>query len=197
MKMKQPWDLVDAFTPERLGVLTQLLTAVRHDALEHHEAKKGDTNWGLGCRVYERSCFAIREAVERHPWLEILNNELHFVFLVSGVPLRFGRGDHDEPNQRLLKRRPNEVDAQQLVLSDEWVTWIWRIIIETDPDTLEASKVFLIQASSDGQVENSWELALPEKVTRVATNGNREDGVALPPPTVRVKTSADESTSVS
>ena len=193
--MKQPWDVVAAFSPERLGVLTQLLVSTRKEALKHHEPSKGDTNWGLGCKVYERSCYAITNAAHMHPWLEILDDELHFVFLAGGVPLRFGRGDHEEPSPHLLKRRPNEVSAQQLALSDEWVGWIWRLIVETDPDTLETSHVYLVQASSDGQVGHSWELNLPENVSSMDPAASLDDGVELARPSVEVKPSADDEAS--
>lgn len=193
--MKHPWELVAAFTPERLGIVTELLVSTRQEALKKHEPSQGDTNWGLGCRVYERSCFAIRNAVDAHPWLEILDDELHFVFLVGGVPLRFGRGDHEGPSPHLLRRRPNEISAQQLALSDDWVGWIWRLIVETDPDTLETSHVYLVQASTDGQVGHSWELDLPEKISRMGSSSSLDVGVELPRPSVRVKTSADEKSS--
>lgn len=165
----EPWQIVPAFTAERLRILAELLVTVRRTALGGHAPSEGDTNWGLGCRVYERTCHAIQEACKRHHWLTVLEQPLHFVFQVDGVPLRFGRGDPDEPNPRLLRRKPNEEIAQQrafesLTNDPTIFEWRWRLIVETEEDTLEASSVFLVQASSDGSVGNQWEIAREGKL---------------------------------
>jgi hypothetical protein len=158
----EPSELVSAFTADRLRVLAEILVDVRRQAIGGHEPSKGDTNWGLGCRVYERTCYAIEQAVKKHDWLAILDLPLHFVFLVDGVPLRFGSGDPDDPSTRLLRRRQSEEDAQQLAfeLADDpaFFEWRWRLIVETEDDTLEAARVVLVQASSEGDVANQWEI---------------------------------------
>ena len=190
--MGEPYETVAAFTPDRLRTLAGILVSIRHDALtDHHDPGKGDSNWGLGCRVYERTCFAIERAAEKYSWLTVLDHPLHFVFAVGGVPLRFGRGDPDEPNPRLLRRNPSEELAQQAAFEfaddPNLVEWRWRLIVETDPDTLEAARVTLIQVSGNGVIRDQWDVSLPPDFLTLGGDSPPEDAVELPPPSVTAK----------
>jgi len=50
-----------------------------------------------------------------YPWLRLLDESHHFVFLIEQVPVRFYRGAADEPMARTLRRQ--EVEAEQLSLA--------------------------------------------------------------------------------
>lgn len=191
--MIEPWDIIPAFTLPRLQTLAKILVDTRQDALRDHDLSKGDTNWGLGCRVYERTCFAIELATKSHEWLTVLDHPLHFVFTLDGMPMRFGRGDADEPNPRLLRRGPNEQEAHQLALefADDpgLLNWLWRLIVEVDSDTLVVARVVLIQVSSDGVVKEQWTITLPPEFLKdpPATSA-RGSSRQLPKPKVTPKT---------
>lgn len=189
--MAKPWELVPSLTDEKLRTLADILMATRHEALRDHNPGSGDTGWGLGCRVYERSCHAIAQASEQWDWLEVLDHPLHFVFTVDGIPLRFGRGDPDDPNPRLLRRGANEQEAQQLAFefADDpgLIEWRWRLILETDPDTLEPTRVVLVQVSGDAVVKGQWIVSGPPALLANDLPARPSEPINLGPPSVRAK----------
>lgn len=107
-----PWDINPALTAERLAFIARLLAAVRRDAADAHEADRGDTAWGLGCRSHERSMHAITNAAQgiAADWLQVVEPGLHFVFAIGGVPFRFYRGEADSPPTRSLRRNFPEIN---------------------------------------------------------------------------------------
>ena len=180
------WEIAPALTQERMSIIAGLLARVRQDALATHEPNKGDSNWVLGCRVYGRSCNHIMAAAAMHDWLGIIDNTLHFVFTVGGVPVRFGHGDPEQPRARLLRRYPEEIEAQQSVFDfgSDLIESRWRLIVETDSETLAVDRIVLIQATGEGAVINSWGLQ-PESVPPDLSK--RAAPVPLASPTVRLK----------
>jgi len=44
---KQPWEIHPDLTEERLTFLARLIRSVRADAVDAHDADKGDTFWGV------------------------------------------------------------------------------------------------------------------------------------------------------
>lgn len=155
------WEMAAELTEDRMLSIASLLVRVRHDALATHEPDKGDSPWGFGCRVYDRCRNSIIKAAEKSEWLSIIDPTLHFVFAVGGVPVRFGNGDIEQPKSRLLRRRPGEFRAQQLAfdaLGPEYVEGRWRIIYDTDNETMAIEEVVLVQANGSGDVLNSWPL---------------------------------------
>lgn len=185
--MKDYWELAPGLSSERLQIIAGLLAEVRQEVVATHEPDKGDTSWVLGCRAYGRTCSAIKLAAQRYDWLEVIDETLHFVFTVGGVPIRFAHGDHDEPRPHLLRRDSNEAYAQQLAFTEfdhELIGWRWRLMVETDTETLGVTGVVLIQASGDGQVENFWRLEL---TTAVPAQYRKPEPRELPPPSVELK----------
>jgi len=182
----KPWDAHSELKEDRLVFLASLIKQVRHDALPFHEPSKGDTNWGLGCRVHERTCHAIKEASNNQPWLDVIDSSLHFVFSVGGVPIRFYRGEAENPNPRHLNRRYSEIEAQQLAfefhLEDR--QWLWRMAIETDFDG-EVFRIVMVQVSEGGDVKNIWTIPLTGKVPIITPIHKRQrEGVDLEPPVI-------------
>ena len=86
-----------------------------------HEPDEGDGPWSLGCRAYERICFAIRKASSIYNWLKILNEKssLAFSFAVGNVPFRFYRGNPEEPPSHYQSKSYGEVHHIQLCLELE------------------------------------------------------------------------------
>ncbi|MBI0539677.1 hypothetical protein D9599_29700, partial [Roseomonas sp. KE2513] len=116
-KARLPWNLHPALTEERITACTRLLARGPTDALAMADSRAGDDAWSIGCRAYSFSRNRLRWAAEagRYPWLGVLDETHHFVFLIEGVPVRFFRGDAEEPSKRTLRQQESE--AQQLALA--------------------------------------------------------------------------------
>lgn len=69
----EPWSTCLSLTPDRLSIVGAILRRVRHDAIDLHEPLAGDCPWSLGCRIYSRTCFALREAAAKYDWLTIVD----------------------------------------------------------------------------------------------------------------------------
>lgn len=181
-----PWEIHPDLQEDRLCQIAAIIRDVRHDALGGHEPKKGDSNWGLGTRVHERTCHAIRQAAQQIPWLKILEPGLHFVFTIGKVPVRFYRGEAENPNPRYLSRRFPEITAQQFAFdfAQEENDWFWRLAIETEV-TGEVLRIVLVQVSASGQTQNPWEVPFVEKVAVISPLREKvNEGVELEPPFV-------------
>jgi len=184
--MKKPWQIHPDLTAERLGIVAELLSGVRNQAITEHAPPRGDTNWGLGCRVYERSMFAVEQAVSDHAFLGVVDKQgLHFVFSIGVVPVRFYRGDHeDEADPRRLRRHDPELHAQQVAFDfvpEPKAEAALRLIVETD-DAGRATEIFIVQFGEDGKPYNPW--SIPFNRTMVAIDEFRKEGVPLQAPTV-------------
>lgn len=182
----KPWQVHPALQEERLCFLANIIKKVRHKALLLHEPIEGDTNWGLGCRVHERTCNAIKLSAEEQPWLEVIDPSLHFVFSVGGVPIRFYRGEAENPNPRQLSRKYSEIEAQQcaFAFAVENSVWLWRMAIETDLDG-EVMRIVMVQVSESGDIKNMWAIPLTGNVLLITPiHNNLRDGVELEPPVV-------------
>jgi hypothetical protein len=177
--IRPPWSQFPALTEYRLRVLAELIRDVRHQAVLTHEPQLGDDAWVLGVRAYKRTCFEIAKAAigEHREWISVIENEererarealapavlnpeLHFVFAVGGVPLRFYRGSADEKTEKSLKRQYPEINAHQLVMEyvpEPVLDRVLRLAVETD-DLGEVTRVVLVQLDEDGNPHNPWDI---------------------------------------
>jgi len=134
----KPWLKYPELTEERLAILASLIRDVRETLALLHEPKKGDRPWSFGCRAYDRTCFAIEEASKVHDWLTILPDKekpLRFAFAIGHMPLRFYKGDPDDPPSRYLAVSYMEIHQRQQALDFGLpiaVDGIIRIAVETD-----------------------------------------------------------------
>jgi hypothetical protein len=184
---RRPWDLHPALTAERLSAAARLLARGRADALARAEPWAGDDAWSIGCRAYSFSRHQVRAAAEagRYPWLKVLDGAQHFVFLIDGVPVRFYRGDADEPTQRTLRQQ--KVEAEQLSLAfagaDVAEGLMFRLAVETDEASGMVSRVvFLALRGEEGRAECFWPVPLdaePSSPTGRAAREHRNDEPAL------------------
>jgi hypothetical protein len=158
MSDRCPWDFHPALTERRLALAARLLVRGRADAIARAEPGMGDDAWSIGCRAYSFSRYQVRRAAEsgRHPWLKVLDDTQHFVFLIEGVPIRFYRGPAEEPNVRTLIQQ--EIEAQQISLAFGRETdtdgLLFRLAIETDAEG-EVSRVVFLALRGD-QTECFW-----------------------------------------
>ncbi|MCC7105934.1 MAG: hypothetical protein IT307_12390, partial [Chloroflexi bacterium] len=149
--------------------------------------------WSIGCRAYSFSRHQVRAAAEtgRYPWLKVLDGTQHFVFLIDGVPVRFYRGDAEEPTRRTLRQQ--EIEAEQLSLAfsgaDAATGLMFRLAVETDEASgMVCRVVFLALRGEEGQVECFWPVPLgdsneaavsPSSDGRGAPRDRRNDVPAL------------------
>jgi hypothetical protein len=158
-----PWELHPALTEERLTAAARLLARGRTDAIASADYWAGDDAWSIGCRAYAFSKHQLARAAEggRYPWLGVLDETHHFVFLIDGVPVRFYRGDAEDPSKRTLRQQENEAEQLALALgSDDAEGLMFRLAVETEPDGAVRRIVFLALRGEAGRVECFWPVPL-------------------------------------
>ncbi len=90
-----PWELHPGLTEDRLAKVAGLIHNAREDILKDNAWLVGDCAWGLGCLMYDASRAAIIRAAYDTSWLGIIDPNLHFIFSIGDVPIRFYRGDSE------------------------------------------------------------------------------------------------------
>ena len=177
-----PWDFHPALTEERLSAAARLLVRGREDALAQADYWAGDDAWSIGCRAYSFSRNQVRRAAEagRFPWLKVLDATHHFVFLIDGVPVRFFRGDAEEPTKRTLRQQQDEAAQLSLALGlgseGDTEGLMFRLAMETGEEGAVSRVVFLVLRGEEGRVECFWPVPLAEKAeAREAPHRQRGD----------------------
>jgi hypothetical protein len=157
-----PWELHPALTEERLIAAARLLARGRADAIAFADPWAGDDAWSIGCRAYAFSKHQLSRAAEsgRYPWLGVLDETHHFVFLVAGVPVRFYRGDAEDPSKRTLRQQENEAQQLALALSPGAEGLMFRFAVETTSGGAVRRIVFLALRGEAGRTECFWPVPL-------------------------------------
>jgi hypothetical protein len=126
----------------------------------------GDDPWSVGCRAFAFGRHRLERAASSgdYPWLEVLDDSAHFVFVIggngNGVPVRFYRGAADEPTERTLRRQEVEVQQLSLALGEEAAEGLaFRLAVETGEAGRVERVVFLALRGED-QVECFWPVPL-------------------------------------
>jgi len=158
----EPWVAYPPLTQIRLSTIATLLRDVRQETVDKHESTDGDSEWSLGCRVYSRSCFAITQAAANYDWLRILNERevLRFTFAIGNTPLRFYKGNADDPPGKYMETTFAELNQQQLTLEIDGISLrnvVLRLAVETDEARL-ASRVILVEMDESGSITNTYEI---------------------------------------
>jgi hypothetical protein len=160
----KPWEKYPALKVSRLSRIADLFREVREECVRLHEPHKGDGPWSLGCRVYERSFFEIKElAKKEQSWLGI-NQEFHhlaFSFNIGPVPLRFYRGDPEGPPSRYLEYSAGEqIHLQRCIQFDDrpTVDSILRLAVRVDSTTRQTYEVILIEISEEREIVGHYSI---------------------------------------
>ena len=158
----EPWVAYPPLTQIRLSTIATLLRDVRQETVDKHESTDGDSEWSLGCRIYSRSCFAITQAAANYDWLRILNERevLRFTFAIGNTPLRFYKGNADDPPGKYMETTFAELNQQQLTLEIDGISLrnvVLRLAVETDEARL-ASRVILVEMNESGSITNTYEI---------------------------------------
>jgi hypothetical protein len=175
-----PWELHPALTEERLVAAAQLLRRGREEAVRLADPFAGDDSWSIGCRAYSFSRHQVAAAARsgRHPWLKVLDETHHFVFLIEGVPVRFFRGDAEDPTKRTLRQQESEAEQLALALGVEAEGLMFRLAVETGEGGEVTRVVFLALRGEEGRAECFWPVPLPAEPAVVGRNS----GGAWQPP---------------
>lgn len=156
-----PWEIHLALTEERLRLCGRLLAHARRDALAMARHELGDDAWSVGCRAYAFGRHRLRRVAEagHHPWLRVLDESHHFVFLIEQVPVRFYRGPADEPTARTLRRQANEAEQLSLALGEAAAGLVFRFAVETG-ESGEVERVVFLALRGEERTECFWPVPL-------------------------------------
>ena len=161
-----PWEFHPALTEERLRLCARMLANARRDALAMARYEMGDDPWSVGCRAFAFGRHRLERAASSgdFPWLEVLDDSAHFVFLIGdnghGVPVRFYRGAAEEPTERTLKRQEMEVQQLSLALGETEAEGLaFRLAVETD-GTGRVERVVFLALRGEDRVECFWPVPL-------------------------------------
>ena len=192
MPATKPWEFHPDLTEGRLVAVAQLIASGRDAALEIYDPVRGFNGWLLGCCAYQFGRVRIERAVEEQslPWLGISRGTRHFIFQIGAVPVRFYRDDPDDPSEKVLQQSEFESKQLSLALGDEGDgADSFRLIVQTGPGGELIRISFL--ALREGEAVLVWDVPLLRDGVRaplvVVGAVPRDQGVALPPPTVTVR----------
>jgi hypothetical protein len=188
----KPWEVQPALSEEKLMHLGNVIKTVRAQAVELYEPEAGDGPWSLGCRVYERTINAIHRESREISWLEVERNGLYMLIFIDGIPVRFHRGETENPGAKTLQRHSPELIAQQLVFPFDESAWFWRLIVETD-ELGYALRIVIVQYTEEGEFRNVWEIpVMPPVASITAASHKPRPGVELEEPPVGPKTAKEK-----
>ncbi len=193
----EPWTKYPSLTQDRLAIVADVIRRVRHDAILLHEPDKGDTNWGLGCRVYERTCSGLRTESRKHTsWLVVLpeTRNLQFSFAIGSVPFRFYRGTPDNPPDRYAISSFGELHHLQMCLELEGLRPldnVLRLAVETSPMTLEVITVSVVEVDTARNPIATYQIPLRHRAAQPVTLLQAKP-VELAPPQVEPLATIEE-----
>jgi hypothetical protein len=155
----RPTTRYQGLTDERLSLIAEALQEVRNKALSLYDPLNGDGPWGLGTRVYERSCFRLKQLSQQHGWLTVIEEEPkpRFTFAIDGLPLRFYKGSPDDPPSNYLVTTYGELLQRQLFPDLRPLDKILRIAIETNLEG-RVSNAKLVELDEAGEATGVYEI---------------------------------------
>jgi hypothetical protein len=133
----EPWAKYPGLTKKRLSAVASFMRDARNGAIPLHDPNSGDSAWSLGCRIYARTCFALRKQSEINDWLSVLQESeaLRFTFSIGRVPLKFYRGDVGDAPGHCKVISDAESAARQLLLDLGEIALddlLLRLVVKTD-----------------------------------------------------------------
>jgi hypothetical protein len=184
----KPWEIYPGLTQDRLLVVGDIIRVARSATADEHRPEKGETNWSLGVRNYERTCFALTSAQLQHPWLHVVTGTgggpVHFVMSVGGHPIRFYSGEPDDiPDRYRQLSFPELVEQQRaLALDDDIpVGRMLRISITTDTDFRPSTIALVEMDKQTGETINFYMIAALAATTTVTDFASPVKPVDIPP----------------
>lgn len=186
MSDSNPWDYHPHLQRGAIIAVAGLIAQGRSDALIRHDETIGDDGWTLGCRAFQFARFQISKAAATtgFEWLSIMDPSKQFIFKIGDVPLRFYKGEADEPSDRTLRQTFSELNQLAFVFGKEDGAGLaYRFAIETDFDgSITSIKFVGLRGES---LVFCWDVPYGEAVSLPLATPATE-GVDLPKPEVRV-----------
>jgi hypothetical protein len=186
----KPWEVDAALREDRLRFIAELLLEIRGEVAYAQEPDKGDGNWGLGCRAYERTAFRLIQLASGggYPWLQAVNptnNRLELALSIGGCPVRYLRGDSERPALRHVARAEHQYRLWPEARDDE--DWYWLLVLETD-ELGNGMRVVVEQVNRMGETRWAW---IAAEAATAATRGAEDisiarEGAELPPPVIEL-----------
>lgn len=182
-----PWDYHPDLTRTRLVAIARLLEKGRNDALDWHNPDIGDNGWTLGCNAFAYQMHQILQAIDsgEYEWLTAIDRSLHFVFMIGRIPVRFYRGEAENPTHRTLHQSHSELRQLELIFNaaDHGKDLAYRFAVETDIDG-SVLKIIFVGLRDENPVLY-WEVPLGDRDASIyEIESKPADGVELPPPSV-------------
>lgn len=181
----KPWDYHLHLTHDAIVAVAQLIAQGRSDALIRHDETIGDDGWTLGCKAFQYARFQITKAAGtlNFEWLTIMDPSKQFIFKIGDVPVRFYKGEADEPSERTLRQTFSELSQLAFVFGHEDGAGLaYRFAVETDFDGAITSIKFV--GLRDESPVLAWDVPYNEAVVMPPATPPTK-GVDLPKPEVR------------
>lgn len=187
----QPADYVPAFTWVRLIAVAKLLFQTRVWVAEQATPERGDKGNLIGLRawMHGKHAIAVAAANELGAWLSIVDDGAKFIFAVGGAPIRFYRGDSDEPVPENYGD-PEEVEREQLDLffaaNAPGIAFdgYYRMIVVADRSGFPTAVFLAGIAFADNMIRMAWEIPLDADASGLTPITVPQTPVPLPPLTV-------------
>ncbi|MES9858885.1 MAG: hypothetical protein ABW166_20145 [Sedimenticola sp.] len=184
MPDKMPWDYHLDLSEDRLLFIAKLIMDIRHDTLELHDEESGDSPWSFGCRVYDRTRMILVKESTHIEWLTVPDPSLKCIFQIGSVPVRFYRGDADEPTKRTMARSYTELQQCAIAFEGDDKNLLWRFAVEADSSG-EVTSITFVGLSESEEVKCHWSAPIFEPVATVTDIASFSgDGVDIGPPVV-------------
>ena len=185
-----PWEYHPDLTEERLVKIAEFIVDGRRTAVELHNEAEGDDGWTLGCRAFQFVRFRILKAADEGnvDWLQAIDRTMHLVFQIGQVPVRFYRGEPNDPTERTLNQTNIELNQLSLIFPDhdEAGDLAYRFAIDPDVDG-SALAIHFVGLRGKSAVLN-WQV--PVEIDGVISGGvgrPATESIELEAPEVKVR----------
>ena len=96
--------------------------------------------------------------------MTLIDETLGFTFAIDGIPVRFYRGQADDPTPRTLRRQTIEAEQLSMKLGQEQAEGlVFRFALEATADGNVDRVVFLALRGEEGRVECLWPVPLEKQ----------------------------------
>ena len=189
MAKRAPTDFHPDLTEDRLKFVASLIARGRNDALDRHDSSVGHNAWTTGTCAFAFGKFRIEEAASsgEHSWLGVLDDSNRFIFTIGEAPVRFYKGEPEDPTDRTLRQFYPELKQLSLMLEGGYsrAHHMFRLAVETD-EVGEIDRICLVVLAGTS-VELCWEIPYAPMLSAIFPVGSvPAEGVELPPPAVRL-----------
>jgi hypothetical protein len=188
---------------DRLEIVADLMIGARDGVASDHKPDTGESSWSAGVRSYERTEVALINAQPKYEWLRVVTGAdagpSMFVFKIGLHPIRFLHGTPDDIPAKYEKPVLPEIAEMQHALALDAAlpqNRILRICVETDPQTMKATRVTLAELNKKtGELLNEFLIrgvtivTHPAPVVPFAPIATAPDGVVMKAPDVTLKAS--------